>query len=690
MGFDIKTIRNIALAGHSGTGKTSLAEAIMFAAKKTNRLGSVTEGNTVSDYNPEEIKRQISINSTMLSFQWKKAPFNIIDLPGYSDFISEAMTGIYAADHILTTVSASAGVQIGTENIWEVASGKNKKIYIFINKLDRENTDFEEVVDELNRKLAHPRPVVMQLPVGKDLNLKGIVDLVHMKAYEYDEKGAASEIAIPEEMKAKVEEYRERLVESIAEEDEVLMEKVLEGEALTDEEIASGLDTAMAGGNIAPVLAGSAEKLIGVSTLLDFFMENTTAPDAEENYEFEDGEKVKVDPAGPFIAKVFKTVVDPYAGKMNFFKVLSGTMKSGDSVHVSSTGKSERISHVYTILGKKIEDCGDISAGMIGIISKVESIKTGDTLSSDSSIKEVKFIDEMQPIYSLSINAVSSSDQDKLGTGLAKLTEEDPSLRSWRNKDTHESIISGMGDIHLDVMVSRLKERFGVEVVTATPKVAYKETIAKRAEVQGKYKKQSGGRGQYGDVHIKFEALPRGTGFQFVDAIVGGVVPGKFVPACEKGIKEAMDKGVLAGYPVVDVRATLYDGSYHPVDSSEMAFKIASSMAFKKAFETSGGVILEPVHKVKVTVPEEYMGDVMGGLNSKRGKISGMNPTGNGIQVIEAEVPESEMLSYAIDLRSITSGRGKFSTEFSHYEVAPHDVMQKVIAEAKTEAEEDN
>ncbi|HOO59764.1 MAG TPA: GTP-binding protein, partial [Candidatus Mcinerneyibacteriales bacterium] len=400
MAFDMEKIRNIALAGHSGTGKTTLAEAVMLVSKQINRMGNTAEGNTVSDYSPEEIKRQISINSSVLTFDWKKTHFSLLDLPGYSDFISEMLTGLFAADHVVTTVSAAAGIQIGTESVWDEAARMGKKVYIFVTKLDRENTDFFATLDELNAKLTHPRPVAMQLPIGKDLGFKGLVDLVNMKAFEYAEDGTAKEIEIPGEMKAQVEDFREKLMEAIAEEDESLMEKVLEGETLTDEELARGLEKAMSGGNIAPVLLGSAEKLIGVSTFLEFFAEKATSPLIEKNYYEIKGDEEAVlplDPEAPFCAKVFKTLVDPYAGKMNFFKVLSGKLKAGDSVHVQESRKSERIAHVYTAIGKKINDAGEIPAGMIGVISKVESIKTGDTLTAGSDDKVVKFIPELKP-----------------------------------------------------------------------------------------------------------------------------------------------------------------------------------------------------------------------------------------------------------------------------------------------------
>ena len=685
MAIEVEKVRNVALGGHSGTGKTTFAEAVLFITNQIKRMGTVPDGNTVSDYNPEEIKRQISINSTLLSFDWNKYRFNILDLPGYDDFISEVFTGMFAADYILSFVSATSGVQVGTERVWKAASKMKKKVAVFINKLDKENADFKTVFSEIESKMSHPRPVIFQIPIGCAETLSGVVDLLHMKAYIYKD-GEELITDVPDEYKEMAATYREKLIEAIGEEDEELMEKVLEGIPLTEEEIFRGIEEGLDSGDIAPVFVGSAEKRIGIRPVLRFFMDYFETPCHEKNYFLiEDGEEKVIDikPDGPFIAKVFKTVVDPYAGKMNFFKVLSGKIKAGDTVYIQEEGKSERIAHLYTTLAKKLTDVSEISAGMIGVISKVESIKTGDTITETHDKVEVKFIEPIEPIYSLAVYTSSSSDQDKLATGLNKLTEEDPSLRSWRNSETNESIISGMGDIHLDVMISRLKERFGVEVETRTPKVAYKETITKKAKAQGKYKKQSGGHGQYGDVHIEFEPLPRGEGFEFVDKIVGGVVPGRYIPAVEKGIRETMGKGILAGYPIVDIKATLYDGSYHAVDSSEMAFKIAASMSFKKAFESAGPVILEPIAKVEVIVPDENMGDVMGDINSKRGRIGGMKPTEGGYQLIEAEVPESEMRRYAIELRSLTSGRGKFKMEFSHYQIAPHEVMEAVIEEAK-------
>lgn len=685
MAVDTTLVRNIALAGHSGTGKTSIAEAILFLSKNITKIGKTADGNTVSDYTPEEIKRQISINTTVLAFEWQKTKFTVLDLPGYSDFIAETLSGMYAADHVITTVSAAAGIQVGTERVWEELEEMHKRVVVFVNKLDRENTDFYQIYEDLKTKMHHPRPVAVQLPIGGQLQFKGIVDILKNKAYEFEKDGTAKEIAVPADMTSKVSEFRAHLIETIAEEDEALMEKVLNGEDLTDEEMLTGLRVGLNNGDVAPVLLGSAETLVGISTLLQFAAEYLPPPTAIAGYKVQQGEKeneVPMDPQKPFMAKVFKTVVDPFTGKMSFFKIISGTLKAGDSIVISGEGKTERIAHVYQTLGKKLIDIPELSAGMIGVVSKIESIKTGHTLASQDG-PEVEFIHTLEPVFSLAMQAASSSDQDKMSTGLHKLMEEDPSIHGDRNMDTAEFVVSGMGDIQLEIMVERMKSRFGVEVATSVPRIAYRETITKPSKAQGKYKKQSGGRGQYGDVHVEFAPLGRGEGFVFEDKIVGGVVPGKYVPAVEKGIRETMMKGVIAGYPFVDFKAALVFGSYHDVDSSEMAFKIAASMSFKEAVKTAGPVILEPVLKVDITVPDESMGDIMGDINSRRGRINGMEAIGRGRQLIKAEVPASEMQKYLIELRSKTGGRGKFRTEFLRYDIAPHDIMEKVVAEGK-------
>ncbi len=693
MAVDNMMIRNVALAGHSGTGKTSIAEAILFLTKNISKMGKTAEGNTVSDYTPEEIKRQISINTTVLSFDWQKTKYTILDLPGYTDFIAETLSGMYAADHVITTVSAASGIQVGTERVWEELEEMNKRVLVFVNKLDRENTDFYQIYADLQQKMHHPHPVAIQLPIGKQTQFKGVVDILKKKAYEFEKDGTAKEIPVPADMNNQVEEYRSKLIETIAEEDEALMEKVLNGDELTDEEILNGLRVGLNNGDVAPVLLGSAETLVGISTLMQFVSEYLPAPISIKGYDVVKDEKeasLKMDPQGPFVAKVFKTVVDPFTGKMSFFKVVSGTLKAGDSIVIASEGKTERVSHLYQTMGKKLIDIPELCAGMIGVISKVESLKTGHTLTASADGSDVKFIHTIDPVYSMAIHAVSSSDQDKMSTGLHKLMEEDPSLHSLRNADTAEFVLSGMGDIQIDIMVERMKSRFGVDVTTTVPRIAYRETITKATKTQGKYKKQSGGRGQYGDVTVEFAPMPRGEGFLFEDKVVGGVVPGKYIPAVEKGIRETMVKGILAGYPIVDFKAALVFGSYHDVDSSEMAFKIAASMSFKEAFKSAGAMILEPVLKVEVIVPDENMGDIMGDINSRRGRINGMESIGRGRQMIRAEVPASEMQKYLIELRSKTGGRGKFSTEFLRYDIAPHEVMEKVVAEGKKHMTEDS
>ncbi|TYB30836.1 MAG: elongation factor G [Candidatus Mcinerneyibacterium aminivorans] len=687
MSDKLKNLRNIVFAGQNGTGKTLMVESILKEAKVIDKKGSIEKGNTLSDYDNEEKNRKMSINLTTINFEWNDKIINLLDAPGYNDFINDSKSGIYAAEHVVSFVDAELGIQIGTERAWEDAQNMGKNISVFINKLDKENANFEEAFEEIKNNLDKPRPIIIQLPIGEGEDFKGIVDLVEMKAYE-STGGEEKKVKIPSEIEDKVNEYRQKLMEAIAEEDEELMMKVLEGETLNDDEIKKGIKKGLQTKDIAPVFIGSAEKQIGIKAFMNFASKYFASPLEFKTYKLEDGTEITPDPEDKFLAKVYKTLIDPYTGKMSLVKVVSGSLKAGETVRLNNESTTERIAHIYVPQGKEVNEIPELKAGMIGVINKVDTIKTGETLTEKKDENKVQFFDPYEPVYSLAIKAKSTGNQDKLATGLNRLTEEDPYVKSWRNKDTKQSIISGLGDIHLDVMVSRLEDRFNVEVETFTPKVSYKETLAQSIKSHHRHKKQSGGRGQYGEVYMEFEPLQRGSGFEFVDKVVGGVIPSGFIPAVEKGIRNKMEEGVIAGYPVIDIRATVYDGSHHSVDSDEHSFKVAASKAFSKAFDKAGGVLLEPVLKVRIEVPKEDMGDVMGDLNSKRGRIQGMDPLKDGWQEIRAEVPESEMLRYAIDLRSITSGRGRFETEFAYYQKAPTEVQEEEIEKYQKEESE--
>lgn len=689
MSTNIEKIRNVAITGHNATGKTMIVESILKATDQIDKKGSIQKGNTFSDYDEQEKERKMSINLTTTSFNWNDYTINLFDAPGYNDFINDSKAGIYASDHVITTFDAILGVQIGTERAIEDAKNMDKNIAVFINKMDKENANFDEAYNELKNSLDKPRPIVVQLPIGEGEDLKGVVDLVNMQAYESDGEGE-KKIDIPSEIEDEVNEYREKLMEAIAEEDEELMMKVLEGEKLNDEEMKKGLKKALQMRDISPVFFGSAEKQIGIFSMIKFITEYFDSPKEFSSYKLEDEEKaIEIKEDGPFIAKVYKTLIDPYTGKMSLIKVLSGKITGGETVRLNNEATNERIAHVYIPKGKELEEIDELSAGMIGAINKVDAIKTAETLTEKKDEKKVEFFKPQKPVYSQAIHA-GSGNQDKLATGLNRLTEEDPYIKSWRNRDTKQSILSGLGNIHIEVLVSRLKERFNVDVETSTPKVSYKETLAKKVKSHHRHKKQSGGRGQYGEVYMEFKPLKRGEGFKFINNIVGGVIPSGFIPAVEKGVKNKMEEGVIAGYPVIDIEASLYDGSHHSVDSDEHSFKIAGSKAFSKAFDKAGGVLLEPISKVTIEVPKDQMGDVMGDLNSKRGKILGMDPLKKGWQEIRAEVPESEMQNYSIDLRSITSGMGRFETEFAYYQRAPEDVQKKVVEEYEKSKEEND
>lgn len=681
-------LRNVALVAHGGAGKTSLAEALLFRSGATKRLGSVDEGTSILDYDPEEVKRKISITTSVAPAEWKNHKINILDTPGYFDFAGEVMGSLRVADGCVVVVCANSGVEVGTEKVWEYANDYDLPRMIFVNKLDRENADFIKVLGQL-QEMYGPQVIPIQLPIGQSENLKGLVDLVKMKALIYN-KGKVEETEIPAELADDIEQYREALIEAVAVTDDELAMKYLEGEILTQEEVEKALGEGTRTRQVIPVLCGSALTGAGVDTLMDYCMHCLPAPN-------EVGDVKGTDASGAEITRpqsvdeglsalVYKTMADPYVGKLTLFRVYSGVLNSDSQVFNSTKQIDERIGQVFLIKGKEQIPVDSVVAGDLAAVAKLQETTTGDTLCAKNSQIKLPPVAFPQPSLIMSVQPKSKGDEEKIATGLNRLQEEDPTFTVTRVPETGQTVVSGMGDMHLEIVASRLASKFGVEVELDIPKVPYKETIKGTADVQGRHKKQSGGRGQFGDVFIKMEPLPPGGGYEFVDAIFGGSVPRQYIPAVDKGIQEALVEGVLAGYPVVDVKVTLYDGSYHSVDSSEMAFKIAASIAFKKAFVEAQPVLLEPIMNVEVTVPEAYMGDIIGDLNKKRGRIIGMDPQG-GMQVIKAQVPQAELFRYATDVRSITQGRGSFTMAFDHYEEVPAHIAEQVIAEAKAEVD---
>ena len=686
-GYEAENIRSIAIIGHGSAGKTSLAETIMFDAGVTNRMGTIDDGNTVMDFLPEEISRQISTSSATASLEWKENQINIVDTPGYQDFIADALYALVVCEGALLVVGAVSGVRAQTERLYKFAKENNAGMIAFVNKMDRERADFDRAIGEMESTLG-ANPVLTQLPIGKQASFEGVVDLLTMKAciYSKDGTGNFEEKDIPEQLKGQADEYREKLVEAAAESEDELVEKYLEEGDLTDEEILRGLRTGVVTGDILPVFCGSATLNIGVRKLLDGIQNMMPSPgdrglitgvDAKGN---ETERKVSSDE--PFSAFVYKTMADPFAGKLTLFKIISGSLKADTGFLNSTRDTKERFGNVFILNGKKQESVPVVSAGQLAAVAKLKETKTGDTLSNDSAPFVLPNIELPAPALSYAIVPKSKGDEEKVSAALTRLMEEDPSMKTSREEETRESIISGMGQLHLEVTIERLKEKFGVEVDMKVPKVPYKETIKRSTKLQSRYKKQSGGRGQYGDVWLEIEPLSRGSDFEFVNKIVGGVVPRQYIPAVEKGVREAMAEGVLAGYPVTDLKVTLYDGSYHAVDSSEMAFKIAASMGFKKGFLDARPILLEPIVNLNVSVPEDFMGAVIGDLNSRRGKVVGMDP-GEGEQIVNAQVPMAEVLTYAPDLRSMTEGRGSFSLSFSHYEETPGHLAEKIVEAAK-------
>ncbi len=686
----VERLRTIALVAHGGAGKTSLAEAMLYDSGVINRLGRVEDQNTTMDFEPEELKRQTSISSSFVQLPWKKHTISLIDTPGDQNFFTDTRLCMQAADSVVVVIDAVDGVKVQTEQAWEFADEFNQARIIFINKLDRERADFTRTLNDAAESLSI-KPVILQLPIGAEAKFRGVVDLVGMQAYTYDEQGKASTVDIPAEMADQVEEEREKLVENIAEADDELLEKYLEGETLSDEELIGALRKAVRQREIVPVLCGSATANIGVDLLMNFIVDGMPSPLERGSWRAldESGEselEIEPDPEAPFSAFVFKTVADPYAGRLSIFRVVSGSLGSDGNFYNVNKDTKERFNQLLELAGKEQKPAKGAGPGSIVAVAKLKETTTGDSICDESRKVRFKCADPLPTLISFAVSAKSKGDEDKVYSSLVKLIEEDPGLKLDRNAETSEILLSGRGQVHIEATVEKLKRKFNVEVQLAIPKVPYRETIKKKVRVQGKHKKQTGGHGQYGDCWIQMEPLPRGAGFEFVDAIVGGVIPKTYIPAVEKGIREAAQKGVLAGFPTIDFKVTLDDGSFHAVDSSEMAFKIAGSLAFKKAVAEANPVLLEPIMNVTVITPDEYMGDIMGDLNSRRGRVLGMDSEGKN-QVIKAQVPLAEFLTYAPDLRSMTGGRGMFTMEFSHYDEVPAQIADKIIEEVNREKE---
>jgi len=685
-----ENIRNIALVGHGTSGKTMVAESMLMRAGALNRLGSVEEGNTVSDYNEDEKSRQISIHSSLLSAEKFDVKFNILDTPGYSDFIGEVKSSLAVVDTAVLVVHSVSGVEVGTEVAWNFAKNFEKPRFFFINMLDKEHADFDTVLNQLQERFGR-EVFTLQLPVSQGPDFDSVIDLVKMKKLSYEPSGnKCVEEPIPDNLKDRAEQMHQELVELVAETDDSLLEKFFE-DAMTEDDLRKGLHEAIVKQNIFPVLCGAAVKNIGTWRLLEFIAKYTPAPTEVPPITGKlKGEEVEVQcnsNESP-VAFVFKTVSEEHMGELSLLRTYRGQLEQGINLENTTRNDKERLGQLFVLNGKNRSEIGQVNAGDLVAAVKLKTTHTNDTLASHDTPVVLPKIEFPAPVIRSAITAHAKGDEDKLGQALQTMHEEDPTFRYEVDPELSQTIISGLGELHLQNIVGRIQDRFNVQVQLEEPKIPYRETIRKTAERQGKFKKQSGGRGQYGDAHVRLEPLNRGEGFEFVDAIVGGVIPGKFVPSVEKGIREAMEEGVLAGYKVVDVRATVYDGSHHPVDSSDVAFKVAGAMAFRGAFLDAAPVILEPIYELEVTVPEEYMGDVMGDISGRRGKILGMDSDGH-FQIIKAEVPLAELYKYSTTLRSLTAGRGVHRRKFNHYENVPEDIAQKIIENSKKEKEEE-
>jgi elongation factor G len=689
MALDIAKIRNIGIVGHGGVGKTSLVEGMLFAAGAVNRLGRVDDGTTTTDFDPDEIKRKISLSTSAAYCDYKGHRLNFVDTPGYGDFISDARAGLRAVGGAIVVVDAVAGVQVQTEKVWKMANDYGLPRIVVINRMDRERADFSRTLDSLQRRLKG-RLCPLQVPIGAEAGFQGVVDLVKMKAALVAD-GKPREAEIPGEAMDAAKEWREKLTEAVAETDDDLLAKYLEEGSIAEGEMLGALRRAIASGTLVPVLAAAATRLIGVHPLMDLIVEEFPSPADVGTVE---GTDVKTkaastraaDPKAPFTALVFKTISDPHVGKLSVFRVYSGTLRSDSQVLNATRGTRERVGHIGWLQGKAQKPMEALGPGEIGVVAKLKDTLTGDTLCDEANPIVLSGITFPEPAISFAIQPKSRGDEDKISTALHRMAEEDPTLHHHFDPETKQLLVSGMGQMHVEMVVERMKRKYNVDVLVLPPRIPYKETVKGRAEVQGKYKKQTGGRGQYGDTWLRIEPLTRGGGFEFVDDIFGGAIPRNFIPSVEKGVRECMKRGIYAGYPVVDLKVTLYDGSYHDVDSSDMAFQIAASMGLQKGFMDARPILLEPVMNVEVTAPSDNAGDVIGDINGRRGRVIGMEPDGE-IVAVRAQVPMAEMLTYESSLRSMTGGRGAYSMEPSHYEEVPAHIAEKVVKEAKAEKE---
>jgi elongation factor G len=684
-------IRNVALIGHRGSGKTSLCEALLFEAGVVNRLGQVDDGSTVSDFEEDEQERSMSIGASVASFEYSDRKINLIDTPGEQSFVADTLGALRVVDAAVVVVNAVMGVEVHTERLWERADREGLARLVFVNMLDRERADFFRSLDSLKEAFgAHV--VATEIPIGSEHEVRGIIDLIDMKAFTYEGTGRdnATEGEIPDDLVAQAEEYREKLMDEVAENSDELMERYLEGEEISHSEIVTALKKGVTEGHLFPVTCGVATRNLGTNRLLDAFVEDVPSPAMRGGIKALDGDgnEIEVEPTedGDPIAFVFKTTADPYTGRINMLRVYSGALSSDSQVFNVTRQAKERIGQLASPLGKETRTTDELGPGDIGAVAKLRDTQAGDVLAAKDATVSFPPLDLPAPVMAFAFEPKSKGDEEKAASALRRLEEEDPTLDVHRDPDTGEQIIAGLTQIHVEVIVDRMKRRYGAEIELHPPRVPYLETIRKPAKAHGRYKKQTGGRGQFGDCHIEIEPVEGGTGFEFVNAIKGGVIPGGFIPAVEKGIAEAMQQGILAGYPVKDLRVRLYDGQHHSVDSSEMAFKIAGSMAFKQAAAEADPYLLEPIVQVTITVPEENVGDVVGDLNSRRGRPLGVEPKG-AMTEIKAEVPMAEVLDYATDLRAMTGGRGDYSMEFERYEEVPGHIAQKVVAKAQEAGE---